>query len=70
MRPGIVFSVFFVWTIFLPLAGYGLLWVLNGIMAFGDLLLPERRGKILDHLRACASGTPEVLGLSHEVRRV
>ncbi|MBV6500900.1 MAG: hypothetical protein CJBNEKGG_03388 [Prosthecobacter sp.] len=48
----ILMSVIFVWTIFMPLAGLGLLWALNGMMAIGESLHPGREQKILDFLQA------------------
>ena len=50
----VLFSVVFVWTILVPLGGYAMLWILNGMMSIGDELHPGRDQKILDTIReAC-----------------
>ncbi len=53
----LVFSVLMVWTIIFPLAGWGLLWLVNGIMGIGDYFCHGRREHILEHLHACAART-------------
>lgn len=44
-------SLIFIWTIIMPLAGLGLLWAANGIMAIGDKLYPGREQMILQFLQ-------------------
>lgn len=55
---GVIFiSLVGIWTIIMPLAGWGLLWLANGMLGIGDYFYPNRRESILEHLRSCAAGT-------------
>jgi hypothetical protein len=53
----LLISIVFIWTIFMPLAGYGLLWAANGMMCFGDMLHPDRSQKIIEYLRQTSDPT-------------
>lgn len=53
----LLFSIVFIWTIIMPLAGYGLLWAANGMMCFGDMLYPDRSQKIAEYLRQTSDPT-------------
>ncbi|GEP45265.1 hypothetical protein BGE01nite_45560 [Brevifollis gellanilyticus] len=53
----VLMALFFVWTIVMPLAAYGMLWIANGIMAVGDRAYPGREQKIESYLReVCERG--------------
>ncbi len=55
----VLISLIFVWTIIMPLAGFGLLWAANGMMAIGESLYPGRSARILDFLRiTCEPSQP------------
>lgn len=55
----VLVSLAFVWTIMMPLVGYGMLWLANGMIAIGDGLYPERRQNIRNFIReVCDSETP------------
>jgi hypothetical protein len=47
----VLFAIVFVWTIFIPLGCYALLWTAEGLMWFGDTLHPDRTQKITNYLR-------------------
>ncbi|WP_395732243.1 hypothetical protein [Prosthecobacter sp.] len=53
----ILFSIVMVWTIIIPLGGWGLLWMANGIISLGDRFSSDRRERILEDLSHCAGGT-------------
>ncbi len=55
----ILISIIFIWTVFMPLAGYALLWGANGIMAIGDQLHPGRDQRILGFIQStCDASEP------------
>ena len=51
----LLFSLLTVWTVIMPLSGWGLLWLANGLFSYGDHFYPGRRECIMEHLRVCAS---------------
>lgn len=53
----ILFSVVLIWTIIMPLAGWGMLWLLSAMLSIGDHFAPDRRERILEHLSTCAERT-------------
>ena len=53
----ILFAIVFVWTIFIPLGCYALLWAADGMMRFGDTLYPDRGQKIANYLRQICDQT-------------
>lgn len=53
----ILFSIVMIWTIIIPLGGWGLLWMANGIISVGDHFSSDRRERILENLSNCAAGT-------------
>lgn len=53
----VLFSLVMVWTVIIPLGGWGVLWLVNGLLSFGDHFYPGRQERILEHLRTCAART-------------
>ncbi len=53
----ILFSIVMIWTIIIPLGGWGLLWMANGIISLGDHFSSDQRERILEDLSNCAAGT-------------
>ena len=47
----LLFAIVFVWTIFIPLGCYALLWSIEGLFRLGDSLNPDRTQKICNYLR-------------------
>lgn len=54
----IVISILSLWTVIMPLAGYALLWAVNGMMAIGDHLHPGRDQRIRDFIQSTCDASP------------
>lgn len=53
----VLFSICFVWTVFLPLAGWALLRIADWMIGLGDMMSPGREQAVIDHLRLLSSPT-------------
>lgn len=46
----LLISIVFIWTIFMPIAGFCLIWFANGVASMGDLVHPDRQEKIVAYI--------------------
>ena len=51
----VLFSVCFVWTVFMPLAGWALLRIADSMIGLGETSSPGREQAVIDHMRLLSS---------------
>ena len=55
----VLFSIFFVWTIIMPLGGWALLRIGDWMIGLGEKMSPGREQAVIDHLRLLSGPTNE-----------
>lgn len=59
MSPVVLVGLVMIWTVIVPLAAWGMLWALNGMMCLADGFFPHQQTRIRSFLtRACDPAIP------------